>query len=87
MHFFRRRWLAPLSFFTIVAVVCLVVVGSPFYAADERRSETAPIGLDAPLLWWDWTGCFSKIGSVMFSLTIAPSALPSYSGMATRTVK
>lgn len=85
--FLRRRGLAPFSLFTIVAVVGLVVAGSPFYAAAERRSDIVPIGLNAPLLGWDWTGCFAKMGSLIFSVTFAPAALPSYSGMGTRTVK
>lgn len=61
--------------------------GSPFYAAAERRSENPLTGLEAPLNVWDWTGFVAKTGSVTFALTIAPGALPSYSGMATRTVK
>ena len=74
----------------------LVVVGSPFYAEAERISETVDAermpetvdaGLDAPLLWWDWTGCLAKIGSLMFAVTFAPSAFHGYSAMETRTVK
>ena len=87
MQFLRRRWLATLSLVTIVSVVGLVVVGSPFYAADERLSDTVPVGLNAPLLGWDWKGLFAKIGSVMFAVNFAAAALHSYSGMETRTVK
>lgn len=83
----RRRWIAPLSLFAIVAVVCLVMAGSPLYAAAERLSESAKTGLDAPLLGWSWKGSLTKIGSVMFGLSFSPAALHSYSGMAPRTAK
>ena len=64
-----------------------MAVGSLFYAEAERQSEIVETGLDAPLLWWDWTGSFAKIGSLMFAVTFAPSAFHSYSAMGTRTVK
>lgn len=81
------RWLAAFSLFAIAAVVLLVVGGSPMYAENERMSELVETGLDAPLLWWDWTGSFAKLGSLMFAVTFAPAALHSYSAMGTRTVK
>ena len=68
-------------------MVCLVVGGSPEYANAERSAELVETGLDAPLLWWDWTGSFAKLGSLMFAVTFAPAALHSYSAMDTRTVK
>lgn len=86
-HFSNLRWLAAFSLFAIAAVVCLVVGGSPLYADAERMTEVVESGLDAPLLWWNWTGSFAKMGSLMFAVTFAPAALHSYSAMGTRTVK
>ena len=63
-------------------------MGSPIYAGAERLSETVEAELDAPLVWWDWTGSFvAKLGSLIFAVTFAPSALHSFSGMGTSTEK
>ena len=72
-----------------------MIAGSPYYAEAERLSQRgaeteaveAGTGIDAPLLWWDWTGCFSKIGSLLFAITFAPAAFHSYSAMGERTAK
>lgn len=82
---FLRRWLAAFSLFAIASVVCLVVIGSPFYAEAERLAAGGETALDAPLLWWNWTGAFSKLGSMVFALTCAPAALHAYSAMEERT--
>eukprot|EP00903_Cladosiphon_okamuranus_P010528 g9958.t1 len=86
-HFSNLRWLAGFSLGAIAAVVGLVILGSPFYAEAEKGSSTIAetAALDAPLIWWEWTGAVSKLGSVVFALSCAAASPHSYSSMAQRT--
>ncbi|CAM9281738.1 unnamed protein product, partial [Hapterophycus canaliculatus] len=83
-HFSNTRVLAAVSLGVVTGVVVLVVILGPFLAAVERRSAEGETALDAPLLWWNWTGSFAKMGSVIFALSCAPAALHSYTAMEKR---
>ena len=62
-----------------------MVFGSPSFAAAERAMTDGESKVDDPIVWWNWTGAFSKMGSLVFALNCAPVVLHSYSAMGKRT--
>ncbi|CAM9387943.1 unnamed protein product [Ascophyllum nodosum] len=84
-HFSNLRWLSAFSLFAISAVVALVMFGSSTYASYERSTVGDESELNEPLVWWNWTGAFSKLGSLVFALNCAAAVLHSYSAMDKRT--
>lgn len=75
------------SLLAITAVVCLVLFGGPLYGDAERAYVNHRPELDSPLLLFNWTGAFAKLGSAVFALTCAPAALHTYSAMRERTLR
>lgn len=65
----------------ITAVVSLVVIGGPIYADDYRSEPDHDPGLDASVVYWNWTGSVAKLGSIVFALSCSVAALHAYTAM------
>lgn len=82
-----HRWLSVFSFCAIISVVALVVVGGPIYSNEERATPGHDPGLDASVVWWNWSGSVAQLGSIVFALSCAPAALHAYTSMAPRSTR
>lgn len=80
-HFSNLRWLSVLCLLAITAVVSLVVIGGPIYADDYRSEPDHDPGLDASVVYWNWTGSVAKLGSIVFALSCSVAALHAYTAM------
>eukprot|EP00903_Cladosiphon_okamuranus_P010527 g9957.t1 len=75
-------WVDPLAVLSLATISCLLVFVIEKWAfPSESVSVAADLAMGTPLVWWNWSGFFRKVGSVVFGITFAPAAFHAYDPM------